>query len=41
MCRHCGHEIGYHWLRDERCTAKDCDCPGFEPVEEKREPLPR
>jgi len=40
MCKHCGHLIGYHWPEDEKCTVKDCSCPGFELVEEELKPLP-
>jgi hypothetical protein len=29
-CVHCTHPIGYHWLDDQRCTCKDCECPGYE-----------
>jgi hypothetical protein len=40
MCKHCGHPIGYHWLEGEKCTVKDCQCPGYEPAEEEHDALP-
>jgi hypothetical protein len=36
MCKHCGHPIGYHWVEGEECTVKDCQCPGYEPLEVER-----
>jgi len=29
-CQHCGHPIGYHHLDGDKCSCKDCPCPGFE-----------
>ena len=29
-CLHCGHSIGYHHLDGDKCSCKDCPCPGFE-----------
>jgi hypothetical protein len=40
MCKHCGHPIGYHWLEDEKCTVKDCRCPGYKRARDEHEPLP-
>ncbi len=39
-CRHCGHLIGYHWPEDDKCRAKDCECPGYEPSAEEPKPFP-
>jgi hypothetical protein len=36
VCKHCGHPIGYHWLEGERCSCKDCACPGYESDETER-----
>ena len=38
MCKYCGHASGDHWREDNKCTVKDCQCPGYEkPDEEKAE----
>ena len=29
-CIHCHHGIGYHHLEGEKCSCKDCPCPGYE-----------
>jgi hypothetical protein len=29
-CIHCQHPIGYHHLEDDKCSCKDCMCPGYE-----------
>jgi len=29
-CKHCGHLIGYHNDAGDKCTCKDCKCPGYE-----------
>lgn len=38
MCKNCGHASGDHWLEDNKCAVRDCQCPGYErPDEEKAE----
>lgn len=32
-CRNCGHLIGYHHLEGDKCSCKDCPCPGYVPPE--------
>lgn len=29
-CIHCGHPIGYHHHEADKCSCKDCPCPGYE-----------
>jgi hypothetical protein len=29
-CIHCGHPVGYHHLAGDKCSCKDCGCPGYE-----------
>jgi hypothetical protein len=30
ICIHCQHPIGYHHLEGDKCSCKDCACPGYE-----------
>jgi hypothetical protein len=30
ICIHCQHPIGYHHLERDKCSCKDCTCPGYE-----------
>jgi hypothetical protein len=36
ICVRCRHPIGYHHLGGDKCSCKDCSCPGYEgyPVDE-------
>ena len=29
ICIHCQHPIGYHHLEGDKCSCKDCTCPGY------------
>ena len=36
MCKHRSHASGNHWLEDNKCAVKDCQCPGYESSEEEK-----
>ncbi len=36
MCKHCGHVYGDHWGEDNKCTVKDCQCPGYATSDEEK-----